>query len=344
MKRALITGINGQDGSFLSELLLEKGYEVYGILRRKSVVDYGNVTHIKDKIHFIYADMTDVVSLISAMRIAQPDEVYNLAAQSFVATSWDQPIATAEIDAVGVTNILEAIRAVNPKCRYYRASTSEMFGKVQAIPQDENTPFYPRSPYGVAKLYGHWITKNYRESFGLFACSGILFNHEGERRGKEFVIRKITDTVARIKCGLVDCLELGNLDAKRDWGHSKDYVRAMWLMLQQDEPDDYVVATGETRTVRDFAKIAFAKAGMEVEFTGSGVDEIGTDVNTGKVVVKVNPKFFRPAEVELLIGNPKKAEEKLGWKREISFDQMVERMIATDMALVKQEIKYATNS
>ncbi|MCR4641508.1 MAG: GDP-mannose 4,6-dehydratase [Lachnospiraceae bacterium] len=342
MKKALITGINGQDGSFLSELLLEKGYEVYGILRRKSVVDYGNVTHIKDKIHFIYADMTDVVSLIKALNIAQPDEVYNLAAQSFVATSWDQPIATAEIDAVGVTNILEAIRVVNPKCRYYQASTSEMFGKVQAIPQDENTPFYPRSPYGVAKLYGHWITKNYRESFGLFTCSGILFNHEGERRGKEFVTRKITDTVARIKLGLVDHLELGNMDAKRDWGHSKDYVRAMWLMLQQDEPDDYVVATGETRSVRDFAKTAFDKAGIKVEFSGSGVDEIGTDVNSGKVLVRVNPKFFRPAEVEMLVGNPKKAEEKLGWKREISFDQMVERMVATDITLVKQEMRYAS--
>ena len=342
MKKALITGINGQDGSFLSELLLEKGYEVYGILRRKSVVDYGNVTHIKDKIHFIYADMTDVVSLIKALNIAQPDEVYNLAAQSFVATSWDQPIATAEIDAVGVTNILEAIRVVNPKCRYYQASTSEMFGKVQAIPQDENTPFYPRSPYGVAKLYGHWITKNYRESFGLFTCSGILFNHEGERRGKEFVTRKITDTVARIKLGLVDHLELGNMDAKRDWGHSKDYVRAMWLMLQQEEPDDYVVATGETRSVRDFAKTAFDKAGIKVEFSGSGVDEIGTDVNSGKVLVRVNPKFFRPAEVEMLVGNPKKAEEKLGWKREISFDQMVERMVATDITLVKQEMRYAS--
>ncbi|MBR3307897.1 MAG: GDP-mannose 4,6-dehydratase [Lachnospiraceae bacterium] len=344
MKRALITGINGQDGSFLSELLLEKGYEVYGILRRKSVVDYGNVTHIKDKIKFIYADMTDVVSLIKALNIAQPDEVYNLAAQSFVATSWDQPIATAEIDAVGVTNLLEAIRAVKPECRFYQASTSEMFGKVQAVPQDENTPFYPRSPYGVAKLYGHWITKNYRESFGMFTCSGILFNHEGERRGKEFVTRKITDTVARIKLGVADHLELGNLDAKRDWGHSKDYVRAMWLMLQQDEPDDYVVATGETRTVRDFARIAFEKAGIEIEFSGSGVDETGTDKKTGKVLVRVNPAFFRPAEVELLIGNPAKAQEKLGWKREISFDQMVERMIATDLALVKQEINYAAHA
>ncbi|MBQ1734709.1 MAG: GDP-mannose 4,6-dehydratase [Lachnospiraceae bacterium] len=341
MKNALITGINGQDGSFLAELLLSKGYNVYGVLRRKSVVDYGNVTHIKDKIHFIYADMTDVVSLINAMKISQADEVYNLAAQSFVATSWEQPIATAEIDAVGVTNMLEAIRIVNPECRFYQASTSEMFGKVQAIPQDENTPFYPRSPYGVAKLYGYWITRNYRESFNLFTCNGILFNHEGERRGKEFVTRKITDTVARIKLGCADCLELGNLNAKRDWGHSKDYVRAMWLMLQQPEPDDYVVATGETRTVRDFAKIAFEKVGMDVEFSGEGVDEIGTDKATGKVVVKVNPDFFRPAEVELLIGNPKKAEEKLGWKREISFDQMVERMIATDLALVNQEIVMA---
>lgn len=344
MKRALITGINGQDGSYLSELLLEKGYEVYGILRRKSVVDYGNVAHIKDKIHFIYADMTDVVSLINAMRISQADEVYNLAAQSFVATSWEQPIATAEIDAIGVTNLLEAIRIVNPKARFYQASTSEMFGKVQAIPQDETTPFYPRSPYGVAKLYGHWITKNYRESFDLYACSGILFNHEGERRGKEFVTRKITSTVARIKLGLEECLELGNMDAKRDWGHSKDYVRAMWLMLQQDAPDDYVVATGETRTVREFVQIAFEKAGIEIEFSGTGVDEIGKDKATGKVLVKVNPKFFRPAEVELLIGSPKKAEEKLGWKREISFDEMVERMVKNDLELCEKEIAYANSA
>lgn len=341
MKNALITGINGQDGSYLAELLLEKGYNVYGILRRKSVVDYGNVSHLTDKIHFIYADMTDVISLISAMRISQADEVYNLAAQSFVATSWDQPIVTANIDAVGVTNLLEAIRVVNPKARFYQASTSEMFGMVQAIPQDETTPFYPRSPYGVAKLYGHWITKNYRESFGMFACSGILFNHEGERRGKEFVTRKITDTVARIKLGVEDHLELGNMDAKRDWGHSKDYVRAMWLMLQQDEPDDYVVATGETRTVRDFVTAAFRKVGIEIEFSGTGVDEVGKDKATGKVLVKVNPKFFRPAEVELLIGNPKKAEEKLGWKREISFDEIVERMIKTDLELVQKEIDYA---
>lgn len=340
MKRALITGINGQDGSYLAELLLEKGYEVYGILRRKSVVDYGNVEHIKDKIHFIYADMTDVVSLIAAMRTSQADEVYNLAAQSFVATSWEQPILTANIDALGVTNLLEAIRIVKPEARFYQASTSEMFGKVQAIPQDETTPFYPRSPYGVAKLYGHWITKNYRESFDLFTCSGILFNHEGERRGLEFVTRKITHTVARIKLGLEDHIELGNLDAKRDWGHSKDYVRAMWLMLQQDQPDDYVVATGETRTVREFVQVAFSKVGIDIEFEGTGVDEVGKDKATGKVLVKVNPQFFRPAEVELLIGSPKKAEEKLGWKREISFDEMVERMIKKDLELTQKEIEY----
>lgn len=340
MKRALITGINGQDGSFLAELLLEKGYEVYGILRRKSVVDYGNVEHIKDKINFIYADMTDVVSLINAMRISQADEVYNLAAQSFVATSWEQPLATAQIDALGVTNMLEAIRAVKPEARFYQASTSEMFGLVQAVPQDETTPFYPRSPYGVAKLYGHWITKNYRESYNIFACSGILFNHEGERRGLEFVTRKITNTVARIKLGLEDHLELGNMDSKRDWGHSQDYVRAMWLMLQQDEPDDYVVATGVTRTVREFVEIAFKKVGIEIEFQGSGVDEVGIDKATGKVLVKVNPKFFRPAEVDLLLGNPAKAEAKLGWKREISFEQLVERMIEKDMELVQKEINY----
>ena len=273
MKHALITGITGQDGSYLAELLLDKGYEVYGLMRRKSVVDYGNVDHIKDKIHFIYADMTDQTSLIHAMTISQADEVYNLAAQSFVATSWEQPLATAEIDAIGVTNMLEAIRVVKPEAHFYQASTSEMFGLVQAIPQCETTPFYPRSPYGVAKLYGHWITKNYRESYNLFACSGILFNHESERRGKEFVTRKITNAVARIKQGVQDCVELGNLDSKRDWGHSKDYVHAMWLMLQQDTPDDYVIATNETRTVREFVDTAFACAGIEIEWSGEGVNE-----------------------------------------------------------------------
>ena len=339
MKNALITGITGQDGSYLAELLLEKGYNVYGIMRRKSVVDYGNVEHIKDKINFIYADLTDEISLINAMRISQADEVYNLAAQSFVATSWEQPLATAEIDAIGVTNMLEAIRTVKPSCRFYQASTSEMFGLVQAIPQCETTPFYPRSPYGVAKLYGHWITKNYRESYNLFACSGILFNHESERRGKEFVTRKITDAVARISHGVQEYMELGNLDSKRDWGHSKDYVRAMWLMLQQDKPDDFVIATNETRTVREFVDIAFKCAGIEIEWKGTGVDEVGINKANGKTVVKVSPKFFRPAEVDILLGNPEKAEKTLGWKREISFAELVERMVKNDMALVEKEIK-----
>lgn len=341
MKNALITGITGQDGSYLAELLLEKGYNVYGLMRRKSVVDYGNVEHIKDKLHFIYADMTDEISLINSMRISQADEVYNLAAQSFVATSWEQPIVTAEIDAIGVTNLLEAIRTVKPSARFYQASTSEMFGLVQEMPQTESTPFYPRSPYGVAKLYGHWITKNYRESYGLFACSGILFNHESERRGKEFVTRKITDAVARIRLGVQEYLELGNLDSKRDWGHSQDYVCAMWLMLQQDKPDDYVIATNETRTVREFVEIAFAHVGIDIVWQGSGVDEVGIDKATEHVVVKVNKRFFRPAEVDVLLGNPAKAEEKLGWKRKILFKELVTRMVDNDMNLVAKELKIA---
>lgn len=341
MKSALITGICGQDGSYLAELLLEKGYKVYGLMRRKAVVDYGNVEHIKDKLHLIYADMTDLASLVNAMRISDADEVYNLAAQSFVATSWEQPLATAQIDAVGVTNMLEAIRMVKPSCRFYQASTSEMFGMVQEIPQKETTPFYPRSPYGVAKLYGHWITKNYRESYGMYACSGILFNHESERRGKEFVTRKITNAVARIKQGVQEYVELGNLDSKRDWGHSKDYVYAMWLMLQQETPDDYVVATNETRTVREFVETAFGKVGINVEWSGNGVDEVGKDAATGKVIVKVNKDFFRPAEVDILLGDPAKAEKSLGWKREVSFDELVGRMVDTDMELVRKEIAYA---
>ena len=341
MKNALITGITGQDGSYLAELLLEKGYNVYGIMRRKSVVDYGNVDHIKDKIHFIYADMTDVVSLMNAMKISNADEVYNLAAQSFVATSWEQPLATADIDAIGVTNMLEAIRNVKPEAHFYQASTSEMFGLVQEMTQTEKTPFYPRSPYGVAKLYGHWITKNYRESYNLFACSGILFNHESERRGKEFVTRKITYSVARIKQGVQDHIELGNLDSKRDWGHSKDYVRAMWLMLQQDQPDDYVIATNETRTVREFVETAFGHVGIKLNWEGTGIDEVGKDAETGKVLVKVNKDFFRPAEVDVLLGNPAKAETVLGWKREIPFSELVERMIKNDMEIVAKEIKIA---
>ncbi len=339
MKKALITGVTGQDGSYLAELLLDKGYEVYGIMRRKSVVDYGNVEHMKDRIHFIYADMTDLVSLVNAMRISEADEVYNLAAQSFVATSWEQPLATAQIDALGVTNMLEAIRMVKPSCRFYQASTSEMFGLVQETPQRETTPFYPRSPYGVAKVYGHWITKNYRESYGLYACSGILFNHESERRGKEFVTRKITDSVARIKLGIQDHIELGNMDSKRDWGHSKDYVYAMWLMLQQDHADDYVIATNETRTVREFVEIAFSKVGIELEWSGKGIDEVGKNRADGKILVKVNKEFFRPAEVEILLGDPAKAEKELGWKREICFNELVERMVNHDMELVKREIE-----
>ena len=337
MKRALITGITGQDGSYLSVFLLEKGYEVYGIWRRKATVDYGNIEHLKDKVHLIYADMTDAVSLIAAMQISQADEVYNLAAQSFVKTSWDTPVSTADIDAIGVTNMLEAIKLVKPEARFYQASTSEMFGKVQAVPQNENTPFYPRSPYGVAKLYGHWITKNYRESYDMFACSGILFNHESERRGLEFVTRKITNAAVKISLGLQDHLELGNLDAKRDWGHSKDYVRAMWLMLQADTPDDYVIATNETRSVREFAETAFKHVGIELRWEGEGVNEKGIDVKTGKVLVSVNPAFFRPAEVELLLGDPAKAESKLGWKREIDFNELVKRMVENDIKIVKEE-------
>ena len=340
MKKALITGITGQDGSYLAELLLEKGYEVYGIVRRKSVVDFGNVKHIKNKIKFIYADMGDQISLINAMKISQADEVYNLAAQSFVGTSWEQPIAAADIDAIGVLHMLEAIRVVKPEARFYQASTSEMYGLVQEIPQKETTPFYPRSPYGVAKLYGHWITKNYRESYNMYACSGILFNHESERRGKEFVTRKITDAVARIKHGLQEHLELGNMDSKRDWGHAKDYVRGMWLMLQQEKADDYVLATNETRTVREFVEVAFKYVGIDIEWKNKGIDEIGIDKNTGKTIVKINPVFFRPAEVDILIGNPAKAESELKWKREIPFNELVERMVKNDLLLTEKNRTY----
>jgi GDPmannose 4,6-dehydratase len=335
MKNALITGITGQDGSYLAELLLEKGYNVFGLWRRKAVADYGNIAHLKDRITLIYGDMTDAVSLIAAMQISQADEVYNLAAQTFVTASWNTPLATAEINAVGVTNMLEAIRLIKPEARFYQASTSEMFGMVQETPQRETTPFYPRSPYGVAKLYGHWITKNYRESYNMFACSGILFNHESERRGIEFVTRKITNAAAKISLGLQDFVELGNLDAKRDWGHSRDYVRAMWLMLQQDAPDDYVIATNETRTVREFAETAFSYVGIDIEWQGTGTEEIGINKANGKTVVKINPDFYRPAEVDFLLGNPEKAERELGWKREISFADLVKGMVENDLKLVK---------
>ena len=338
MKHALITGITGQDGSYLAELLLEKGYEVYGLMRRKSVVDYGNVEHLKDRLHFIYADMTDQTSLIHAMTISQADEVYNLAAQSFVATSWEQPLATAEIDAIGVTNMLEAIRVVKPEAHFYQASTSEMFGLVQAIPQCETTPFYPRSPYGVAKLYGHWITKNYRESYGMFACSGILFNHESERRGENFVTRKITLAAGKIACGIQDKLYLGNLDSKRDWGYAKDYVECMWLMLQHDKPEDFVIATGVQHTVREFTTLAFHYAGIELEWQGSGIHEKGINKANGKVVVEVSEAFYRPTDVVDLWGDPQKARTVLGWNpQKTSYEELCRLMAEHDLKLAKAE-------
>lgn len=335
MKKALITGITGQDGSYLAELLLEKGYEVYGLIRRKSTSEYGNVKHLADKIHFIYGDMGDIISLIKAMQVSQADEVYNLAAQSFVGISWSEPLFTNEVDGVGVTNLLEVVRMVKPQARVYQAATSEMFGKVQEIPQKETTPFYPRSPYGVSKLYAYWICKNYRESYSMFVSCGILFNHESERRGKEFVTRKITNTIAKIKHGKEDCLYLGNLNAKRDWGHSRDYVEAMWMMLQHEKPDDFVVATGKTYTVREFVEEAFSCAGYEIEWQGEGVNEIGVDKNTGKVLVRVSEEFYRPAEVELLIGDSTKARTTLGWEPKTDFKGLVKAMVTNDLELEK---------
>ena len=337
MKKALITGITGQDGSYLAELLLDKGYKVYGLMRRKSKLEYGHVNHIKEKIHFIYGDLTDYVSLVNAVKISQADEIYNLAAQSFVGTSWEQPVLTAQIDGVGVINLLEAIRIIKPEAKFYQASTSEMYGLVQEMPQTETTPFYPRSPYGVAKLYGHWITKNYRESYDMFACSGILFNHESERRGLEFVTRKISDAVARIKFGLQDHLELGNMSARRDWGHSEDYVYAMWLMLQQDVPDDFVIASNETHEVREFVSLAFKAAGIDIEFRGTGLEEVGVEKSTDRILVKVNSKFYRPAEVEVLLGDASKAEKELGWVRHTSFEKLVTRMVQHDLKLIERE-------
>jgi GDPmannose 4,6-dehydratase len=316
MKRALITGVTGQDGSYLAELLLEKGYEVHGIVRRASTETFDRIEHLAGKIQLHQADLLDQLSLIDVMKDTTPDEVYNLAAQSFVPTSWKQPCLTGEFTAMGVTRMLEAIRLLGKNTiRFYQASSSEMFGKVQEVPQREETPFYPRSPYGVAKVYGHWITVNYRESYNMFCCSGILFNHESERRGREFVTRKVTDGVARIKLGLASELKLGNLDAKRDWGFAGDYVRAMWLMLQQNRPDDYVVATGETHTVRKLVELAFSAVGLDWQ-----------------KYVKIDPALVRPAEVDLLIGDPSKAQRVLGWKPEVSFAQLVERMVKADLA------------
>ncbi len=316
MKRALITGVTGQDGSYLAELLLEKGYEVHGIVRRSSTEAFERIEHLAGKITLHQADLLDQLSLIDVIKETDPHEVYNLAAMSFVPTSWKQPMLTGQFTALGVTHVLEAIRLLGrDKIRFYQASSSEMFGKVQEVPQKEDTPFWPRSPYGVAKVYGHWITVNYRESYNMYCCSGILFNHESERRGKEFVTRKVTDGVARIKLGLANELRLGNLDAKRDWGFAGDYVRAMWLMLQQDKPDDYVVATGETHTVRKLVELAFQAAGLDWQ-----------------KYVKIDPALVRPAEVDLLIGDPAKAKRVLGWKPDVSFPQLVERMVKADLA------------
>jgi GDPmannose 4,6-dehydratase len=318
-KRAFITGVTGQDGSYLAEFLLEKGYKVYALRRRTSIPILDNIAHIQNEIEFIDGDLLDLGSLIRAIQIARPHEVYNLAAQSFVGSSWDQPILTGQVTALGVANMLEAVRIAEPGAKFYQASSSEMFGKVVEVPQKETTPFYPRSPYGVAKVYGHWITVNYRESYKMFACSGILFNHESPRRGIEFVTRKVTDGVARIKLGLQKELRLGNLDAKRDWGFAGDYVKAMWLMLQQDKPDDYVIATGETHTVQELVEIAFSHVGLD-----------------WRDFVVVDEKYVRPAEVDLLIGDASKAREKLGWKQEVSFEQLVKMMVDSDMEKIEK--------
>ena len=334
-KVAVITGVTGQDGAYLAELLLDKGYTVYGTYRRTSSVNFWRmdevgVTH-HPNLHLIEFDLTDLSTCIRLLQTAQPSEVYNLAAQSFVGVSFEQPLTTAEITGLGAVNLLEAIRIVNPAIRFYQASTSEMFGKVQAIPQIETTPFYPRSPYGVAKLYAHWMTINYRESYNMFASSGILFNHESPLRGREFVTRKITDSIAKIKLGKLDVLELGNIDAKRDWGYAKDYVEGMWRMLQADEPDTFVLATNRTETVRDFVTMAGRAAGFDLAWEGVAVNEIAIDRKTNKPIMRVNPKFYRPAEVELLIGNPEKAKTLLGWVPTTTLEQLCQMMVEADI-------------
>jgi GDPmannose 4,6-dehydratase len=334
-KTALITGITGQDGAYLAQLLLDKGYTVYGAYRRTSSVNFWRIDELgiqqHPQLHLVEYDLTDLGASIALVQKVQPTEIYNLAAQSFVGVSFEQPSTTAQITGLGALNLLEAIRLVNPKIRFYQASTSEMFGKVQAIPQEESTPFYPRSPYGVAKLYAHWMTVNYRESYNIFGASGILFNHESPLRGREFVTRKITDAVAKIQLGQLDVLELGNLDAKRDWGYAKEYVEGMWRMLQVDEPDTFVLATNRTETVRDFVRMAFKGAGVSVDFQGSAEDETAVDVATGKTVVRVNPKFYRPAEVDLLIGNPTKAKNVLGWAPQTTLEQLCQMMVEADL-------------
>lgn len=350
LKTALITGITGQDGSFLAEFLLEKGYEVHGLLRRSSSFNTGRIEHLyldewvrdmhqKRLVDLHYADMTDSSSLIRVLQEVKPDEIYNLAAQSHVKVSFDVPEYTAEVDAVGCLRLLEAVRilGMTDSCRIYQASTSELYGKVQEIPQSETTPFYPRSPYGVAKQYGFWIVKNYRESYGMYAVNGILFNHESERRGENFVTRKISLAVSRIAKGQQDCLYLGNLDALRDWGYAKDYIECMWLMLQQEKPEDFVIATGENHSVREFVTLAFHYAGIELRWEGKGLDEKGIDVATGRVLVAVDPRFFRPAEVEQLLGDPTKARTQLGWNpQKTSFEELVRIMVENDMKSEKR--------
>lgn len=333
--RAIITGITGQDGAYLAQLLLDTGYDVYGTYRRSSSVNFWRAEELgilnHPRLHLVEYDLTDLGTTIAMVQKIQPDEIYNLAAQSFVGVSFEQPTTTAQITGIGALNILEAIRLINPGIKFYQASTSEMFGKVQAIPQTEETPFYPRSPYGVAKLYAHWITVNYRESYGIFATSGILFNHESPLRGREFVTRKITDSVAKIKLGKLDCLELGNLDAKRDWGYAKDYVEGMWRMLQHDEPDTFVLATNRTETVRDFVTMAFKAADIAIEWKGEAESERGIEVGTGRELVRISPKFYRPAEVDLLIGSPAKAEAKLGWKPKTTLEELCSMMVEADL-------------
>ena len=334
MKKAFITGITGQDGSYLAELLLEKGYEVHAILRRASVFTSHRIEHIFDnKNLFTYhGDLTDSSNLHRLLMKIKPDEIYNLGAQSHVAVSFEVPEYTANVDGLGVIRLLDAVRDLGPNCKYYQASTSELFGGIPGTePQSEITPFYPKSPYGAAKLYAHWVTVNYRESYGIFACNGILFNHESPRRGETFVTKKITQAVARIHQGRQQLLKLGNMDAKRDWGHAKDYVYAQWLMLQQDKPGDFVIATGETHTVREFVELSFKEIGIEIEWQGIGIDEKGIDTNNGKVLVEVDEKYFRPAEVELLLGDPSKAEKELGWRRQISFQELVSCMVKYDL-------------
>ena len=357
LKTALITGITGQDGAYLAELLLAKGYIVYGTYRRTSSVNFWRIDELgiqnNPNLHLVEYDLTDLGASIALVQKVQPAEIYNLAAQSFVGVSFDQPTTTAQITGIGALNLLEAIRLVNPKIKFYQASTSEMFGKVQAIPQIEETPFYPRSPYGVAKLYAHWMTVNYRESYGIFGSSGILFNHESPLRGREFVTRKITDSVAKITLGKLDCLELGNIDAKRDWGFAKEYVEGMWRMLQADEPDTFVLATNRTETVRDFVKMAFKGVGIHVEFNAAEVDETAVitafesefspDANKlkiGQTVMRINPKFYRPAEVELLIGNPTKAKAKLGWQPTTTLEQLCQMMVTEDVRRNRQGFSF----